>query len=685
MAESFSFGELEFDESKIRGDDDVSSDDFFFYSDHDEDDDIEDDFGSGGGGGGPRIALPPLHTLSLLAVLELIPPPPAVVGGANGPRGLAMPGSGAAAGAGGSMVGGAAAVAGPAVGGGGAGAGAGSAGSAGIGGGAPVVNWRAFSAEHLAVHPQYAGLPHPSKVRFAGPADVHRFRQGSWQAEAMHRGRITTRHLAVCLGLYEPSSAKELRVGAGSRGHMRVLAAFRHLTSTKPVTRNELEQHAAAGRRIVLAPRRADRVSQVWKITSKGRLVNEAYPLALNVAGGKAERGAWVIAWPSSKGAKNELWRRRKAGKGGGKSGKGGGKSGKGGKASVNSTWFESVLNTSMVLSSSSREPGSRIVLMPRGTGSKLLQQWVVEDDGRIRSAANADLVLDISDVAGATGDSLDTGPGAASGSGAAAAADADGVHWVPAAPGSSFTHDFVVPAGASSVAPSLGPEGEIAEVRAGWGSVQEDTALVSVMNTFRGARLEEVGLCPLEALPDLAALARSWGVKPQHLPLLGASPDGILAHDNGIREAVEVKCVCPFRAATAGTGGGICVRDAGPKRAGHFPCEHMPQVQCEMLCSGTRSCIYISLSATRGATIFRVSRDDAYLGNMLHLLQRFRAQYVLPKKAPPTNFFYGLPQHAQFRARTAELARSAPVLRTLQPHEVQRPDEPSSWFFVED
>ena len=175
---------------------------------------------------------------------------------------------------------------------------------------------------------------------------------------------------------------------------------------------------------------------------------------------------------------------------------------------------------------------------------------------------------------------------------------------------------------------------------------------------------------------------SRARGGDEGHLPLLGASPDGVLAHENGVREAVEVKCVCPFRAAG---GGRIRVHDQGPKRARQFPCEHVPQVQCEMLCTGTQSCIYISMSATRGASIFRIHRDDAYLGMMVKLLQQFRAQYLLTKTPPPPNFFYDLPQHAEFRARTATIARDATILRALQPHEVQRPAEPSAWFAVAD
>ena len=33
----------------------------------------------------------------------------------------------------------------------------------------------------------------------------------------------------------------------------------------------------------------------------------------------------------------------------------------------------------------------------------------------------------------------------------------------------------------------------------------------------------------------------------------LGASPDGILVHENGLRECIEVKCVCPFAPSAGG------------------------------------------------------------------------------------------------------------------------------------
>ena len=549
-----------------------------------------------------------------------------------------------------------------------------------------VVNWRSVSGSMLSRHPRYAALPSPSRVPLRGIGDVYRYRQGSWQAEALHRGRLTTRYIAPCLGLHESKAGKTLKFSNAMRRHGQVLSAYRHLSRTTPITLDELGRQAFAGCRIVLAPRSEDRPTQRWKLTAKGRIESLAYPsLVMNVGGCDMAAGAWVIAWPTSKTATNESWR-LKQGRARFKS--------EGGPPHL--LTIESCLSSMVMqgVAGAGRAAGSGdavttpVSLMPKRKG-EAFQQWAIEDDGRIRcaggarggagSGASTDLVLDIcDDLDGFT--------------------NSDGLPWewaasIDAANGvvGAFTHTLCGDEG-SGETPKLTPVASVDEVRREWGSVQEETGLLTAMNVFPSASLQETGLHPLEALPTLNEYALRWGLRSAaDLPLIGASPDGILVHPNGILEAVEIKTVCPFQVPSGGgksKGGGkgksaakLAVIDPGPKTAGQFPCAHVAQVQCEMLCTGTHTCVYVSLSATRGATIFRVHRNEEFIALMMVLLRRFFDEFVYTQTEPPENFFSHLPEHVRLVELTASIAQGAVVESCLDHEQVQRPDGPSSWF----
>lgn len=52
----------------------------------------------------------------------------------------------------------------------------------------------------------------------------------------------------------------------------------------------------------------------------------------------------------------------------------------------------------------------------------------------------------------------------------------------------------------------------------------------------------------------------------------------------------------------------------------------HIPQLYMHMLCIGPhcKSAIFMSVSATRGATIFRVERDDTLMHSIVHFIAKF-------------------------------------------------------------
>jgi hypothetical protein len=60
---------------------------------------------------------------------------------------------------------------------------------------------------------------------------------------------------------------------------------------------------------------------------------------------------------------------------------------------------------------------------------------------------------------------------------------------------------------------------------------------------------------------------------------------------------------------------------------------------------------------------VFRVWRDDDYLGALLRVLGVLRARHVAPGAPPAASQFLAAPGQAEALARTAELARRAEVV----------------------
>ena len=56
------------------------------------------------------------------------------------------------------------------------------------------------SLSHFSLYNRYDALPEPSQVCATTPAMFAQFRQGSWQWDALHAGRLTTARAAACLG-----------------------------------------------------------------------------------------------------------------------------------------------------------------------------------------------------------------------------------------------------------------------------------------------------------------------------------------------------------------------------------------------------------------------------------------------------------------------------------------------------
>ena len=69
------------------------------------------------------------------------------------------------------------------------------------------------------------------------------------------------------------------------------------------------------------------------------------------------------------------------------------------------------------------------------------------------------------------------------------------------------------------------------------WGSAQEGATLYGLMHALPKSKLLEAGLFRLNE----GTLPKSWCFKKGELPPLGASPDGMLFHPEGLSQTSDI------------------------------------------------------------------------------------------------------------------------------------------------
>jgi len=202
----------------------------------------------------------------------------------------------------------------------------------------------------------------------------------------------------------------------------------------------------------------------------------------------------------------------------------------------------------------------------------------------------------------------------------------------------------------------ALAKGGELA-VRLAWGSAQESSTLCSLMMHFKDSVVREAGLWML----DPNSIPLDWQVGP--LPPIGASPDGLITMSNGEQFVLEVKNSSPFREVP----GGYVISDREPydKPPGY----HMPQVQLEMLCTGTRSALLAMQNMTYGIRVYRVERCDEFIAGMLKRISQLYTSFVTPLEGrdPPPNWEVHTPAHKSLVRTAARLAREATLFCHIQ------------------
>ena len=210
---------------------------------------------------------------------------------------------------------------------------------------------------------------------------------------------------------------------------------------------------------------------------------------------------------------------------------------------------------------------------------------------------------------------------------------------------------------------------GDAMAARLSWGKTQEGIGMLAAVNALDGA-VAETGLLCAEAPGAVDRLAERWPVKPCTTPPaprrcpIGASPDGLIIYDDGALDVLEIKSTAPFVRASGNKS--MELYDRGPHD--NLAPWIVPQVMLEIYCAGAGGAILVSTSATRGAVILRVERDDAYIASMLEFVDSFYERFCDPA-APedPGPCFNGGAAFDAFVARTGEIARAATVVERVE------------------
>ncbi len=224
--------------------------------------------------------------------------------------------------------------------------------------------------------------------------------------------------------------------------------------------------------------------------------------------------------------------------------------------------------------------------------------------------------------------------------------------------------------------------------IRMSWGNAQEATSVLTALNYFSkqdpGLNVLEVGMCG--AGLDLNITDSSTGGSPRLI--VGASPDSVIKYSNGTLEVLEVKNHCPFVPSDWMSGSKAQTKkkkDIGDYRIRELPLQfsvpaaYIPQLMMEMLSCGPncKSAIMVRQTATCGAVILRMHRDEKWIEEMIHWLQRFMTDYVDEQIAPPPNFFWDCDEESEryrkFIERTKELSEQVELVEHVKNGEIQR------------
>ncbi|KAL7464549.1 hypothetical protein ACHAXS_004885 [Conticribra weissflogii] len=256
------------------------------------------------------------------------------------------------------------------------------------------------------------------------------------------------------------------------------------------------------------------------------------------------------------------------------------------------------------------------------------------------------------------------------------------------------------------------------------WGNAQEATSILTALNYFcsidERTTIHEIGMCG--AGFDDAGQDLLNGLK------IGASPDALICHGNGTVEVLEVKNHCPFvwnnrhpKSTNKGRQKGKRINkhkdhgnhlgedqsSNGPQGRQYMirdfdleskiPPMYIPQLMMEMLCVGDfvdldeisnssitnnnpicTSAVMVRQTATKGAILLRLYRDESWITEMKYWLGKFKSKYVNTGVIPPDNFFWNEvgsngDRYKKFLQHTKELSESVEQVGLIPHGKIQR------------
>ena len=83
-----------------------------------------------------------------------------------------------------------------------------------------------------------------------------------------------------------------------------------------------------------------------------------------------------------------------------------------------------------------------------------------------------------------------------------------------------------------------------------------------------------------------------------------------------------------------------------------------------------------IRQTATRGAIVLRLHRDEEWLTEMIHFLGKFKARYVDGDIVPPDNFFWDDEESSRYKnflEKTKELSKCVEQVASIDHGRIQR------------
>eukprot|EP00949_MAST-11_sp_MAST-11-sp1_P003292 g3292.t1 len=400
----------------------------------------------------------------------------------------------------------------------------------------PNVKWRALNDAYLNVHPRFRPLPHASSITVTQHADVSKFAQSTWQAGELHRLRLTGRNISAALGL-EGNGRAARSVFQHLCGRKQFPLDYSYFNEMKSITCDVV---TGTQREAVRWNLREDQGSLLTSCSEPG--------LGVQICHASKSAGTRLVMYANSASSLGKGWFLRPA-------------------STVSKNPDDVFLVSKMhgfVAVPEGKEKGSRVVMqrMERLISRKKVATaiWTLQkgsDESFFLQSKWSGAYMSIaSEPAG-----LNVGVGRNG--------ELENEVWRLNNKGTSEksqgpTHILHEEALDKKVLETFDrPVRQVyrsaKDAALQWGGCQEASALLCLMNELKDAEcFEECGCILLENQPRDAL--RKYGIQDiASLPLLGASPDGIVRNRDGSSAVVEIKCRSPF----------VCINDGAAESQG--------------------------------------------------------------------------------------------------------------------